>query len=57
MESPPKFPVTNALFRTIREYCEDEEIKDFDRLQNIIITGGAANFSRFSRPFWRDGQV
>ena len=32
MESPPKFPVTNALFRTIREYCEDEEIKDFDRL-------------------------
>ena len=32
VESPPKFPVTNALFRTIREYCEDEEIKDFDRL-------------------------
>ena len=42
-----KFPITNKLFKTIREFCEDEEIKEFDQLQNILIIGGGANISQF----------
>ena len=41
----PKFPVTDVLFKTMREYCEEEEITEFDRLQNIIIMGGGANIN------------
>ena len=40
-----KYPITNALFKTIRQFCEDEEIKEFDQLENILITGGGANIS------------
>ena len=31
----------------MRKYCEDEEIKEFDQLQNIIICGGGANITKF----------
>jgi hypothetical protein len=28
----PKYPITDTLFKTMRDYCEDEEIKEFDKL-------------------------
>ena len=31
-ESEPKFPLTDQIIKTMREYAEDEEIKEFDRL-------------------------
>lgn len=40
-----KFPITNTLFRTMREYSEDEEIKEYEKLQNVLITGGGANIT------------
>ena len=43
-----KFPLTDVLFRTMREYAEDEEIKDYQQLQNIVISGGGANVRDFS---------
>ena len=43
-----KFPLTDVLFKTMREYAEDEEIKDYSQLQNIVITGGGANVRDFS---------
>lgn len=44
-----KCPVTHTLFKTMREYSEDEEIKEYEKLQNIIITGGGANIAEFNR--------
>ena len=43
-----KFPLTDVLFKTMREYAEDEEIKDYSQLQNIVITGGGDNVRDFS---------
>ena len=35
-------PITEELFATIKHFCEDEEIKEYETIKNILISGGGS---------------
>ena len=45
-----KFPLTEYLFKCMRDYADEEEIKDYSQLKNIVITGGGANIKQLHKP-------
>lgn len=38
-----------AIFKSIRDYCDEEEVKDFEQIKNISIFGGGSLITD-----WRD---
>lgn len=35
-------PITEELFSAIKHFCEDEEIKEYEMVKNILICGGGS---------------
>ena len=42
-------PIIEELFNTIKNFCQDEEIKEYEQIKNILITGGGSQLANFNK--------
>lgn len=42
-------PIIEELFYTIKNFCQDEEIKEYERIGNILIAGGGSQLVNFNK--------
>ena len=44
----PRAPITEEIFSALKQFCSDEEIKEYEMVKNILVCGGGTLIPSFN---------